>query len=199
MTARSSYAALTLALLALSGCHKPKGPQSLVGDFTAPGIYALAGDTITVWKRIQQPNGAWRFYSYSITPGGTVEALEELERVDAPADGEEPQDFSELRKGFALPPSEFAAIRAEAALLRPASLGPRDAVGGYGGEAAPVGCALDKAGPRLAGVNFLNSANWGAFVLQDGCTGDAAARANAAVTDIFDRLERASRGVQARR
>jgi hypothetical protein len=199
MNARSPSAVLVLALMALPGCHKQKGPQSLVGDFAAPGIYALAGDTITVWKRVQQPSGAWRFYSYSITPGGMVEALEVLERLDAPQNTEEPQDFSELRKGFALPRNEFAAIRAKAALLRPGSLGPADAVGGYGGETPPAGCTLDKARQRLAGVNFLNNANWGAFILPEGCTGETAEAATAVVSEIFDRLERASRGVQARR
>src|SRR5438552_4004849 len=71
------------ATLPLCGCGH-KGARSLVGDFTAPGTYALAGDTITVWKRIRQPDGAWRFHSYSITPGATVEYLEEVERVGAP-------------------------------------------------------------------------------------------------------------------
>jgi hypothetical protein len=193
-------ALFTAALLVplLAGCGH-ESAKSLVGDFAAPGTYALAGDTITVWKRIRQPDGAWRFYSYSITPGATVEYLEELERVGAPDNPEEAEDFSELRKGFALPPSEFEAIRTKAALLRPASLGPEDPVGGYGGEAAPAGCTLDKARPRLAGINFLNNANWGAFVLQQGCDGEAAGAATAAMSEILDRLDRAARGVQARR
>lgn len=202
MNIRPLPIAVVLTLLALSGCGH-KGARSLVGDFAAPGTYALAGDTITVWKRVRQPDGAWRFHSYSITPGATVEYLEEVERVGAPetvpTNGEEAEDFSELRKGFALPQSEFEAIRAKAALLRPASLGPSDPVGGYGGEAPPAGCTLDKTHPRLAGVNFLNSANWGAFILQEGCSGEAASAATAAVTELFDRLDRASRGVQARR
>jgi hypothetical protein len=192
-----------LALLALAGCGRHSGPQSLLGDFAAPGTYVLAGDTITVWKRLRQPNGAWRFHSYSITPGGTVEALEQVEQSDLPQnasqDGEESVDTAELRKGFALPQSEFEAIRARAALLRPASLGPTDAVGGYGGEVPPAGCTLDKGRQRLAGINFLNSANWGTFVLQDGCDGEAAGAATAALDEIFDRLDRASVGVQARR
>jgi hypothetical protein len=202
MNVRALHTAVVLILLTLGGCGD-KGARSLVGDFAAPGTYALAGDTITVWKRIRQPDGAWRFHSYSITPGATVEYLEEPERVGAPenafANGEERETFSELRKGFALPQAEFEAIRARAALLRPASLGPDDAIGGYGGEAPPAGCTLDKAHQRLAGVNFLNSANWGAFILQEGCSGQAASAATAAVTEIFDRLDRASLGVQARR
>lgn len=182
-----------LALLALCGCQKEAGRKSLVGDFAAPGAYALAGDTITVWKRLQQPDGAWRFQSYSITPGGTVEVLEELERLGAPENPEEAQDFAEKRRGFALPPAEFEAIRAEAALLRPAALGPDDAVRGYAGEAFAAGCALDPARPRIAGVNFLNGASWGSFTLQPGCSGEGAKAAAAAVTRIFDRLERAAR------
>jgi hypothetical protein len=197
MGVRALFTAALLVPL-LGGCG-PKGERSLVGDFAAPGAYALAGDTITVWRRIRQPDGAWRFYSYSITPGATVEYLEELERVGAPENTEEAEDFSELRKGFALPRSEFEVIRAKAALLRPASLGPRDPVGGYGGEATPAGCTLDAARPRLAGINFLNNANWGAFVLQQGCDGQAAGAAAAAMSDILDRLDRAARGVQARR
>jgi hypothetical protein len=165
-----------------------------------PGTYALAGDTITVWKRVQRPDGAWRFHAYSITPGGTVESLEELERVDAPAVSEEGLDFSEQRKGFALPQSEFEAIRTKAALLRPASLGPNDPVGGYGGEAYARGCAPDHAQPRAAGINFLNNANWGTFVLQPGCASASGRAAEAVMTDIFARLERAAGEVkQARR
>lgn len=180
-----------IAVLALCGCEQ--APRSLVGDFPAPGIYALAGDTITVWKRIRQPDGAWRFHSYSVTPGGTVEYLEELERLGAPDDPEEAQDFAEQRQGFALPPGEFEAVRSQAALLRPASLGPDDPVGGYGGEAYPPGCPFDKTRPRVAGVNFLNDANWGAFVLQAGCQSEGAKPAAAAMTQLFDRLDRAAR------
>ncbi len=184
--------ALTAAL-ALAGCgDKPPVIKSLVGDFAAPGTYALVGDTFTVWKRAQQPGGAWRFYSYSITSGGTVETLEELERIGAPENSEETPDFRELRRSFALPQSEFEAIRKQAALLRPRALGPEDTVRGYAGEAYPIGCSFDPAQPRIAGINFLNGASWGAFVLQAGCTGEGAHAATAAMTQIFDRLERAA-------
>jgi len=189
-----------LATAALSACHQPKPPSSLVGDFPVPGIYALAGDTITVWKRTQQPDGAWKFQAYSITPGGTVEALEEMERVGAPAASEDAIDFSEQRKAFALPQSEFEAIRAKAALLRPGSLGPKDPIGGYGGEAYARGCSQDKGQPRIAGVNFLNNANWGVFILQPGCGSASGREAEAAMADIFDKLDRAAGAVkQARR
>lgn len=181
-----------IATAALSACHEKKEPSSLVADFPVPGTYALAGDTLTVWKRTQQPSGAWQFHAYSITPGGTVEALEELERVDAPAVSEEALDFSERRKGFTLPQSEFETIRSKAALLRPASLGPKDPVGGYGGEAYARGCAPDKTQPRIAGINFLNNANWGAFILQPGCSSASGRAAEAVMTDIFTRLERAA-------
>lgn len=193
MTKRSL---VIMATLALCGCNEEAQRKSLVGDFAAPGTYALAGDTITVWKRLRQPDGAWRFQSYSITPGGTVEYLEELERVGAPENPEEVQDFAEKRHGFVLPQAEFEAIRSQAALLRPASLGPDDPVGGYGGEAYAAGCAYDNVQPRIAGINYLNNANWGAFVLQPGCPSAAARSATAAMTQLFDRLDRAAGPVQ---
>ncbi|MBW8753659.1 MAG: hypothetical protein JF595_05840 [Sphingomonadales bacterium] len=181
------------AALALTGCGKHPATKSLVGDFAAPGVYAIAGDTITVWKRVRQPDGAWRFHSYSITPGGTVEYLETPETADTPGDLEEtPADLAERRKSFALPQSEFEAIRGRVALLRPASLGPTDPVGGYGGETTPAGCTLDRAQRRIAGVNFLNRVNWGGFVLQSGCTARNAAQATAVVAELFDRLDRAA-------
>lgn len=203
MIARALIPLLALPLaLALHACSEPPEPKrSLVGDFAAPGAYALAGDTLTVWKRVQQPDGAWRFHSYAITSGGAVEYLEELERVGAPDNPETAQDFREHRRGFTLPQDEFEALRAQAALLRPAALGPDDPVGGYGGEVLPRGCAPDAAQPRIAGINFLNRANWGGFVLQPGCDTVDAAAAAAAMRDIFDRLERATGGQahQARR
>ena len=194
---RLSFLALTsltlTAALALTACGKPPAPtQSLVGAFPAPGTYALAGDTLTVWRRVEQPGGGWRFHSWSITPGGTVEELEELERLGAPADPEQAQDFSEKRHAFTLPQAEFEAIRSQAALLRPQALGPEDPVAGYAGEAHPIGCAADPAQPRVAGINFLNGGNWGAFVLHAGCTGMGGDAARAAMDRIFARLERAS-------
>lgn len=180
------------ALFALAACDAEEGPRSLVSDAAAPGTYALAGDTLTVWKRVRQPDGIWRFESYSITPGGTVEYLKEPELVDVPENPELDRDLAEHRQGFALPQPEFEAIRTQAALLRPASLGPQVPVGGYGGEAVAAGCTLDPEQPRIAGINYLNGGNWGAFVLQPGC-GSANAKAAAAVmTGIFDRLERAA-------
>jgi hypothetical protein len=191
MTARSALFVLTAALV-LAGCVRSKPPQrSLVGDFPAPGIYALAGDTITIWKRVPQPNGTALFYSYSITPGGTVEYLAAREQTDIPDISEDGADFSEHRKGFALPHSAFEAVRAKAARLRPGSLGPVNPVGGYGGEVVPAGCALDPVQPRIAGINFLNRANWGTFTLQSGCQGANANAASALVGEIFDRLGRA--------
>lgn len=183
---------ILVATLALSACGKPATTRSLVGDFAAPGAYALAGDTITVWKRVQQPDGTWRFHSWSITPGGTVEYLEELERIGAPDNPEEALDFAEQRQGFPLPRAEFEAIRSQAALLRPTALGPDDPVRGYGGEAYPLGCPTDKAQPRVAGINFLNKTNWGSFVLQAGCASEDAKAATVVMTDLFDRLERAA-------
>ena len=108
------------------------------------------------------------------------------------ADPEQAQDFSEKRHAFTLPQAEFEAIRSQAALLRPQALGPEDPVAGYAGEAHPIGCAADPAQPRVAGINFLNGGNWGAFVLQAGCTGMGGDAARAAMDRIFARLERAS-------
>ncbi|MCW1429545.1 hypothetical protein [Novosphingobium sp. JCM 18896] len=182
-----------VAPLALVACGKAEAPrQSLVGDFAAPGDYAIAGDTLTVWKRVQQPGGAWRFHSWSITPGGSIEYLEELERVGAPENPEEAQDFSEQRRSFTLPQAEFEALRAQAALLRPHALGPEDPVGGYAGEVYPAGCSFDPARPRVAGINFLNGKSWGNFALQDGCVSDKAREATEVITQIFDRLTRAT-------
>jgi hypothetical protein len=196
MPALPSRSAL-LVVLAIAGCHKPPPPpQSLVGDFPVPGAYVLAGDTITAWQRVRQPDGASRFQSYSITPGGTVEYLDEPEHGEAAPGEEQVAQPGEQRKAFALPLTEFAAIRGKAALLRPSSLGPRNPIGGYGGEVVPRGCALDDDGPRLAGITFLNDANWGVFVLQDGCASPAATQAGAALADIFGRLERAGRMVE---
>lgn len=187
---------LVLALvapLALTACgEQPVQKQSLVGDFAAPGDYAIAGDTLTVWKRVQQPGGAWRFHSWSITPGGSIEYLEELERVGAPENPEEAQDFSEQRRSFTLPQAEFEALRGQAALLRPHALGPEDPVGGYAGEVYPAGCSFDPAQPRLAGINYLNGKSWGNFALQAGCASDKAREATAVMTQIFDRLDRAT-------
>ena len=181
------------AALALAGCDKaPEPRQSLVGDFAAPGDYALAGDTLTVWKRVQQPGGAWRFHSWSITPGGTIEYLEELERVGAPENPEEAQDFSEQRRSFTLPQPEFEALRADAALLRPRALGPDDPVAGYAGEVLAAGCTFDPAQPRVAGINFLNGASWGNFALQTNCATDKAREATAVMSRIVDRLTRLS-------
>ena len=182
-----------LAAAALCGCEQAPAPtRSLVGEFAAPGAYALAGDTITVWQRVQEPSGAWRFRSYSITPGGTVESLDELEPLGAPENTEERLDFAERRQGFTLPQGEFEAIRLQAALLRPGALGPVDPVGGYGGEAYPGGCAPDKAQPRVGGINFLNKINWGAFILQPGCASQDGKAAAAVMTQIVGRLERAA-------
>jgi hypothetical protein len=195
----------TLVLLtafALAGCHQPpKGPQSLVGNGPAPGLYSLAGDTLTVWRHVRRPDGAARFQAYSITPGGQVDYVDTPEQAATPGDAEEEvRDVSERRQGFALMQGEFEAIREKAALLRPASLGPDDPVGGYGGEARPDGCAPDPSQPRTAGINFINNANWGTFVLQPGCPRAAARAAQGVMTDIFDRLDRAASGNrQARR
>ena len=181
-----------IAAFALFGCEAPpEGPRSLVDNRTAPPTWALAGDTITLWRRIALPNGAARFQSYSITPGGTVEYLDEFERGDA---AETIGDTSEKRQGFALPQAEFEAIRSQVALLRPLSLGPDSPVGGYGGEAFAMGCSHDPAPPRAAGVNFLNGGNWGAFVLQPECQSESARAAAAIVAQAFDRLERAADG-----
>jgi hypothetical protein len=180
------------ALLALAACKAEEGPRSLVGDFAAPGTYALAGDTLTVWRRVPQAGGLSRFESFSITPGGTVERMDELERIDVPANPETTPDFAEHRESFTLPRPEFEAIRTQAALLRPASLGSSLPVGGYGGEVAAAGCTLDPAQPRAAGINFLNGGNWGAFVSQPGCDSASAKAAAEAMGAIFIRLERAA-------
>jgi hypothetical protein len=194
MVLRPAHQAVFLFVLAaLTGCGRAKPPQtSLVGDFPVPGTYALAGDTITVWKRVPQPNGTALFSSYSITPGGTVEYFAAREETTIPDVSEEGEDFSEHRKGFALPQREFEAIRTAAAMLRPGSLGPIDPVGGYGGEVVPKGCRLDPKQPRMVGINFLNHGNWGTFTLQAGCQGANATAATALVGDIFDRLDRAA-------
>jgi hypothetical protein len=185
MTFRTIFA---LTLLTLGACQEKPATKSLVGDFPAPGVYALAGDTLTVWRRVQQPNGAWRLTAYSITPGGAVESVEELERLGAPDNPEEAQDFGEKRREFVLPQPAFETIRGQAALLRPQELGPADPVGGFGGEAQPAGCASDPAQMRLAGITFLNKANWGSFVLPAGCDGAAAV----AMGRILETLERSS-------
>lgn len=182
-----------IAALALFGCEAPpEGPMSLVGDHAAPPTWALAGDTITVWRRIALPGGASRFQSYSITPGGTVEYLDEYERGDTMMDAETAGDTAEKRQGFTLPQAEFEAIRSQVALLRPRALGPSNPVGGYGGEAYASGCSHDPIQLRMAGVNFLNDANWGAFVLQPNCRSQSARAATAILAQAFDRLERAA-------
>jgi hypothetical protein len=182
-----------MALLALGACKaKEEGPRSLVGDFAAPGAYALAGDTLTVWRRVPQPGGLSRFESFSISPGGTVERLSEPERVDAPANPEAGTDFAEHREHFELPQSEFEALRDQAALLRPDSLGPGLPVGGYGGEVVAAGCVLDAEQPRSAGINFMNGRSWGGFVSQPGCDSDSAKSAEDVMNGIFARLERAA-------
>jgi hypothetical protein len=196
MIARTFLFLTAPAALALTGCKPPPGPQSLVADGTAPGAYALAADTITVWQRSRRPQGGARFRAFSITPGGAVEYVDEPEVAVAVADTEEAQDMREQRKSFVLPRDEFEAIRAKAALLRPLSLGPDDPVGGYGGEVPPAGCALDPAQPRIAGINFLNHANWGTFVLQPGCTGERARAAAALLTELIERLDRAAARVK---
>lgn len=187
--------ALTLALL---GCQERPPTPSLVGDFGAPGIYALAGDTITVWRRAAHPDGSSRFQSYSISPAGTVEYLDEPERTGATVDPEAVVDTAEHRLSFVLPPADFAAIRAEAALLRPQSLGPADPVGGYGGEARPRGCEADAVQPRVAGIKFINAASWGDFVLQAGCASEQGREATAVMTRLFDRLARNASAAQPR-
>jgi hypothetical protein len=195
MTARPVARILALsAFVALAGCNgqQDEGPRSLVGDFAAPGVYALAGDTLTVWRRVPHPGGLSRFESFSITPGGAVERLSEPELVDAPANPEAGTDFAEHRETFDLPQSEFEALRAQAALLRPASLGPDLPVGGYGGEVVAAGCALDEKQPRAAGINFMNGRNWGGFISQPGCDTASAKAAEAALRDIFARLDRAA-------
>lgn len=193
-----------LALFALAGCHEArKGPRSLVGNGVAPGTYALAGDTITVWRHVRLADGASRFQAYSITPGGQVDYVDEPEQGAAPEDAgnaDEVPDRAEQRQGFILPQGEFETIRGRAALLRPATLGPDDPVGGYGGEVRPAGCSPDPSLPRTTGINFLNSANWGVFVLQTDCPGKKARAAEEVMTDLFDRLDRTAQGNrQARR
>lgn len=184
---------LALVPALVGGCKQP-GPPSIVGDFAAPGIYALAGDTITVWRRDDQEGRTTRLRAYSITPSGTVEGLEEMERTEVSAG--EPEEAEALpgerRRSFALPPQEFAAIRAQAALLRPQSLGPEDPVGGYGGQAAPTGCSFVPGQSGSAGVNYLNGMNWGAFVLQPACRGASADAARATLADMFLRLDHAA-------
>ena len=69
---------------------------------------------------------------------------------------------------------------------------PADPVGGYAGEAQPLGCPPNPAEPRVAGINFMNRASWGSFVLQTGCKGEKGAAAMAAMARIFARLERAA-------
>lgn len=193
MNDRPLHIVFLAALLTLAGCSKGKPPPtSLVGDFPVPGTYALAGDTITLWKRVPEPNGTAVFTSYSISPGGTVDYLATREQTNMPDISEDGEDFSEHRKGFALPQSEFETIRAKLAQLRPGSLGPVDPVGGYGGEVVPSGCRLDPAQPRIIGINFLNHANWGTFTLQPGCQGASASAASALLSDIFVRLDRAA-------
>ena len=182
------------AALALCGCKQQEPPaRSLVGDAPAPGIYTLAGDTITVWQRVRLPDGMWRFHSWSITPGGTVEYLDTPERTDEPGDLEESAaDLVERRQSFVLPQNEFEALRKQAALLRPLALGPDDPVRGYAGEAYPRGCIPTKAQPSLAGINFLNKANWGAFVLPPGCGSEEAKAASSVTAQIADRLAKAT-------
>jgi hypothetical protein len=193
MSIRLLRIAFLVGLSTLAGCGQGKPAQlSLVGDFPVPGTYALAGDTITFWKRVPEPDGTALFYSYSISPGGTVDYLAMREQTNMPDISEEGEDFSEHRKGFALPQSEFETIRGKAAQLRPGSLGPDDPVGGYGGEVVPKGCRLDPAQARIVGINFVNHANWGTFTLQQGCHGTSANAANALVGEIFDRLQRAT-------
>jgi hypothetical protein len=193
MNVRALRSSFLAGLLTLASCGQGKPLQtSLVGDFPVPGTYALAGDTITFWKRVPEPDGTALFYSWSVTPGGTVDYLAIREQTNMPDMSEDGEDFSEHRKGFALPQSEFEAIRGKAAQLRPGSLGPDDPVGGYGGEVVPKGCRLDPAQPRIVGINFLNHENWGTFTLQQGCHGASAEAASALVAEIFDRLRRAA-------
>jgi hypothetical protein len=192
-----------LALLlttSLAACEE-KRPTSLVGEFAVPGAYALAGDTITVWRRDSRPGGGSRLLAYSITPGGSVEAVDEAERLgSAGGPVEEAQAGGpEQRRSFILPPQDFEAIRAAAARLRPAAMGPEDPVGGYVGQVSPRGCRQVDGQPGTAGINFLNAASWGTFVLQPGCSGEPAAAATVAMADIFARLDRASAGAPAAR
>ncbi len=193
--ALASIAAGVLAAVAgLAACGREEATRSLVGDFAAPGTHALAGDTITVWRSRHRPDGTWLFESWSITPGATVAYRREVERLDPalalPAEALSASDPPD--RTFALPPAEFEWVRYRAALLRPQALGPEDAVQGYAGEAVPAGCALAPEAPRLGGVNFLNAASWGAFVLQPGCTGAGADAAGATFADLLARLERAA-------
>ena len=184
---------LSIVPALVGGCEQP-APRSIVGDFEAPGTYALAGDTITVWRRDGDSGGTSRLRAYSITPSGTVEALEEVERAEVSADAPEEVEPlpGERRRSFALQPHEFAAIRAQAALLRPQSLGSAHPVGGYGGQAWPAGCRLAPGQSGSAGVNYLNGLNWGAFVLQPACQGAGADTARATLADMFARLDRAA-------
>jgi hypothetical protein len=181
-------------VLALCGCQQQPPPtRSLVAEAAAPGVYALAGDTITVWQRVRLSDGMSRFHSWSITPGGTVEYLDTPERADKPEDLEEsPTDLAERRGSFALPQAEFEAIRAQARLLRPTTLGPEDPVGGYGGEAYPHGCTPNKGEQRIAGINFMNKANWGAFIQPADCASEGARATTAVMAEIFDRLTKAA-------
>ncbi|MBV1690492.1 hypothetical protein KRR38_23120 [Novosphingobium sp. G106] len=191
------FLALSVAL-ALCGCKQPIPPtRSLVGDAAAPGIYALAGDTITVWQRVRLADGMWRFHSWSITPGGTVEYLDTPERADEPTE-ESAADLAERRQSFALPQSEFEALRKQAALLRPMALGPDDPVRGYAGEAYPRGCMPDKAKPSLAGINFLNKSNWGSFLLPTNCASREGTEASGLMTEIVSRLNAASAQIRAK-
>jgi hypothetical protein len=183
-------AALLSTVFALCACGQPApARKSLIGDHPAPKNYALAGDTITLWQRRQQPNGGSRLHAYAIAPGGAVEHLDEVERGDAPTNPEDAPAAAETRLAFTLSPAALEKIRFDAARLRPTAMGPGDPVGGYAGEARPLGCPADASQPRAAGVNFLNGANWGAFVLDPACTSDAGRDAADTVTRLFDQLE----------
>lgn len=182
------------AVLALAGCkEQPEGPRSLVGDFAAPGLHVVAQDTIVVWRRIDQPNGSARLTSFTVGTAGAVQVAEEAERgeVYADADSDGPPLPGEKRGAFQLSPADFAALHAQAALLRPQGLAPEIATGGYAGEALPTGCARAPEPPAL-GVNYLNNAGWGAFVLQPSCTGAGADAARGAMGAMLAILDRAS-------
>lgn len=185
--------AAVLAALGLVACDaRDSGPRSLVGDTWAPGAHVLAKDTIVLWQRLPQPNGTTRLRTYTIDPAGGVQRLEESERGEIVADADvetAARPRGEERSRFSLDRRSLEAIWKQAALLRPPALDPEVATGGYAGEAFPHGCRRIGGQAPDAGVNFLNDAGWGMFVLQRGCTGGEAEAARGALNAMLAVLE----------
>ena len=186
------FAAL-LGALTLAACDaRDAGPRSLVGDASAPGAHVLAKDTIVVWQRVPQFDGTTRLRTYTIDPAGGVQRSEESERGEVVANVEVEtavRPRGEERSRFGLDRTSLEAIWKQAALLRPPALDPEVATGGYAGEAFPRGCRRIGGQAPDAGVNFLNDAGWGMFVLQPGCTGANAEAARGALDAMLAVLE----------